>query len=235
LPEKLPVWRLVPHKVLFFKKSLMEQADFNSKLERINGDIELQTFSNTIIKISSLYENTSGVILFCLSSVACPMCKRMTNLITTYRQTFLKYNIKLYCIANQIAEFNKELWLDDTTILINPKLELYQELGHGKLRKINFFNKAIYSNCYQSYNEGYSWSGGFFAQNSVLGGTLLLSNTGEVIYESQELIAGDMPDCKQLLEACEGLHNQEQGEEQYKQAFGAVNLMSLGFDFSKVT
>lgn len=213
------------------------ETNLNSKLDRINGDIELQTFSGTIVKLSSLYGSTVGIILFCLRSVSCPMCKRMTKHIASYRQTFSKYNITLYCVVKedfQIQQFNKEFWMDESTLLINPKLELYQELGHGKLRKMSFFNKSIYSNFNQSINEGFSWSGGFFTQNTVLGGTLLLSNAGEVIYESPELFAGDLPDCGQLLGACEGLHNQEQGEEQYKQAFGAGNLKSLGFDFSKL-
>jgi hypothetical protein len=161
----------------------------------------------------------------------------MTKLILDHKKQFESFNVKLVCIIKEefnAEEFIEEFWRENTSIYINPDLDLFRVFGNGELRQMDFFNTKIWKSAYISLSEGYKWGGGFFTQNTVLGGTILLSTQGEIVFESLEFIAGDLPDIKGLLDACQGLHDEDCGEEVYNKAFSPDGFLAMGIDFSKV-
>jgi hypothetical protein len=96
------------------------------------------------------------------------------------------------------------------------------------------FNLQVWGNATKALKEGHSWGGHFLSQNTILGGTVLVSAEGEIVYQSIEQNPGDMPNVEGLLEAAKALHYQESAEQDYKTALSPDNLMSLGIDFSRI-
>ena len=74
----------------------------------------------------------------------------------------------------------------------------------------------------------------FISQNLILGGSVLISTEGEVVFRTLELTAGMLPDVEGLVHAAQVLQNQSRAEEDYKEAMSPENLKMLGFDFSRV-
>jgi hypothetical protein len=71
-------------------------------------------------------------------------------------------------------------------------------------------------------------------KNLILGGTLLISAQGEIVFKSLEDTAGELPDVEGLVRAGQALQSQENGEAEFHSAMTPQSLMMAGFDFSRV-
>jgi hypothetical protein len=96
------------------------------------------------------------------------------------------------------------------------------------------FNLQVWGNAKQALQDGHKWGGHFLSQNTILGGTVLVSSEGEIVYQSIEQNPGDMPNVEGLMDAAQALHYQGSAEQDYKSALSPDNLLSLGIDFSRV-
>jgi hypothetical protein len=96
------------------------------------------------------------------------------------------------------------------------------------------FNLQVWGNVKDSLQDGHKWGGHFLSQNTILGGSVLVSHLGEIVYQTVEQNPGDLPDVEGLVSAAQALHLQEFAEQDYKAALSPDNLLSLGIDFSRV-
>jgi hypothetical protein len=215
----------------------------DSKLPIIDKEILLEPFlePGENIAVSNLYKN-GPIILFCLRSASCFMCRRMTKAMMDHRDTFASYGVTLYCVLKErvgAQEFVNEYWnIDQSTILVDKQFDLYRILGDGKgdFRYMNInsaFNPQLWGNIKQALSEGHRWGGHFLSQNTILGGTVLVSQSGEIIYQSIESTAGELPNIQGLLDASMALYHQDSAANDYEKALSADSLLSLGIDFSR--
>jgi peroxiredoxin len=110
----------------------------DSQLPRIDKKIALESYVDpeSKIPIEELYKD-GPVILFCLRSASCFMCRKMAKLMMDSRNGFEQYGVRLFCILKERVgadEFAKEYWdFNPSTILLDDQFDLYRILGFLKL------------------------------------------------------------------------------------------------------
>jgi hypothetical protein len=93
----------------------------------------------------------------------------------------------------------------------------------------------VYENIGKAWSEHHRLDRNFFEiQNLIMGGTLLISDQGEIVYTTLEVTVGDLPDFDGLARAGQALTSPEDGEAQFNTAMSPEALKMAGFDFSRV-
>ncbi|KAJ3322636.1 hypothetical protein HDV06_002850 [Boothiomyces sp. JEL0866] len=204
--------------------------------------------------------------------------------------------ISVYLIIKDIRDLNV-LNFNLNNVYVDPDLQFYKVLGEGELRKmpiIQLLHPKLISNAIKARYDGFLDSPQI-SENRILGGGILISDAGEIVYKYLEVIAGDQPNLRgktmefnvtiyivvkdendfvdfdrsqvlvdkkmdfykilgdgedrimpisqsgdqpdliALINACQALKNQEYAEQDYLTAFASESLVSIGFDFSKIT
>ena len=212
-----------------------------SRLPMLNPEIQLVRYSDKSKYFMKDLYSQGPCLLYCVRSTSCPLCKKMTKFILDAAPKFEKLGVKLYCIAKYVSsdDFISKYWTDLNTIFIDPQYDLFRLVGDesGEFRKfelMEMFTKKFYHQVKTALDENHSAEYNFMTQNLILGGSVLISREGEVVFRTLEQSIGTLPDIDGLLCAAGALQKQETAAMDYEMAMSPDNLKSLGFDFSKI-
>ena len=212
-----------------------------SRLPTLNPDIKLIRYSDKKdFRMRDLY-SAGPILLYCVRSTSCPLCKKMTRFVLDAKSSFEQLGVRLICIAKYVSsdDFIQKYWTDLDSIFIDPQYDLFRLVGDdsGEFRKfelMDMFTRKFYSQVKSALDESHAPDYNFMAQNLILGGSCLVSAEGEVVFRTLEQTVGMLPDIDGLLCAAGALQKQDTAAQDYEQAMSADNLKAMGFDFSKV-
>jgi hypothetical protein len=119
-------------------------VDGDSKLPRVNSAIELQHFlTNTKVTVADLYKN-GPCLLFCVRSMSCLLCKRMTAYLMEHKPRFDALNLPIYCIAKEVSskDYVESYWQEKDKIYVDPQYDLFRLVGDGlgEFRRCEFMD-----------------------------------------------------------------------------------------------
>ncbi|KAI8896546.1 hypothetical protein BC833DRAFT_91790 [Globomyces pollinis-pini] len=212
-----------------------------SKLPKVDKEIPLHPLGNpgTPVTLGTLYQS-SPCLIFAIRNPFCILCRRTTYLMKQQIHKFKEFNVKVYCVIKEMIN-DEQLDLihfDKSEVFIDLEMNLFKILGDAdnRFRRTSstfVFSHKVWTNVYNATKEGFrmGYSSG---EHFILGGSLLLSELGEIIYKSLENTPGEMPDIKGLLEASEALYHQYDAADDYQTAISPESFLSLGMDFSKI-
>ncbi|KAJ3322637.1 hypothetical protein HDV06_002851 [Boothiomyces sp. JEL0866] len=189
------------------------------KLEPIAGD-------QPQISTDELLER--GHCLFIvLRTPNCPLCKK----------TVKEYNVNVYVILKDKIDAHHLDYCKEN-IFIDSQYNFYKFLGdeNGQVRMIpplKLLTPGPIKEYIKAYYEGFR-NTEHLSDNMVLGGTILVSNQKEVLYQFSEPLPGYQPDLNRIVNDCRALKGQATAEQDFNVAFSSDNLLSLGIDFSRI-
>ncbi|KAJ3276092.1 hypothetical protein HDV01_006262 [Terramyces sp. JEL0728] len=135
----------------------------------------------------------------------------------------LEFNVSIYIVAKDEKDY---VAFDRRKVLIDKKMEFYKVLGEGKVRTMpvsQLLHPRLIYNALAARMEGF-WDSPQVSENKILGGGLLVSDRGEIVFKYLEEVAGDRPDLVSLINACQALKNQEDAEQDFETAFSSESL-----------
>ncbi|KAJ3310941.1 hypothetical protein HDV04_004547 [Boothiomyces sp. JEL0838] len=136
--------------------------------------------------------------------------------------------ISVYLIIKDIRDLNV-INFNLNNVFIDPGLQFFKILGDGELRKmpmIQLLHPKLISNAIKARYEGFLDSPQN-SENRILGGAILVSDAGEIVYKYVEGVAGDQPNLKELVDRCDALCNQDRAEKDFESAFTRDSLATI--------
>ncbi|KAI8896548.1 hypothetical protein BC833DRAFT_597052 [Globomyces pollinis-pini] len=163
----------------------MSILSLQTKLPLLPGHIMLHplTDKNKSVNIYDLI-STSPCILLIIKSTTCMLCRKMMDSMNQHASTFKNFNIKIHCILMGTLEdcILDQIQFDKADIYVDYSNSLYSILhnDYGNIGEVDF------SDCEYACNEANQELKDQNRDPCVVGGQLLVSEFGEVIYKSKE-------------------------------------------------
>lgn len=126
------------------------------------------------------------------------------------------YGINLMMIVKDevgIQDFAQNYWKDD--VYLDEESNFYKVVGDGDVKKANVVGMAM-SHRFWSHMASSLWagySGNMKGEGFILGGMLIISSMGEIVYKFSEEMPGDTPPIQDILDNCASVQVKQEGEE----------------------
>ncbi|KAI8896545.1 hypothetical protein BC833DRAFT_622008 [Globomyces pollinis-pini] len=213
----------------------------DSKLPKVDGTIQIVPLSqlDKAITIQSLYE-MGPCLFYILRNPFCYLCEQMLLEIKNTVAKFEEYNVTVHIIVKKPLsdEQLEQLGFQKDMVYIDFNYDLCRVIGNddGEFRSYAPYSLLPRVWCNAYFTSGKEEIVQYLPgdDDKILGGTLLVSRYGEILFKSLESTAGQLPDFGGLLQAAVALFYQKEAASEYEKAFSEANLLALGMDFSKL-
>ncbi|KAI8923446.1 hypothetical protein BC831DRAFT_34347 [Entophlyctis helioformis] len=199
--SKLPV---LPPGILLAPATAATLASSQQQQQHTQQQQQQQQGQRVVVPISDLY--SSGPVLFLvLRRPGCLMCREWASILSSYKETINSFGVRLVAVVKEdigIEEFATHYWKED--IYIDTEHGLYKFIGDGELHMCSTFDLMVspqfWSNVRKASRNGYK--GNFEGEGYILGGLVVVSHLGEVVYKYSEEKPGEHPAVEEVLDAC---------------------------------
>lgn len=171
--------------------------EMHSKLPSFPGDLLVQPRGHfrPPIPIKTLW-SAGPLVLVVLRRPGCFLCRTAAQKMMSIAKDIKSNGGTMVCILKSSLdsqEFVDLIWSED--IYYDYDLNIYNYIWNGEAKRVNLFKEAITPAFWKNVkNAKHNWKeSNFVGEGYILGGVVVISTTGEVVYKFLEEISGDCP------------------------------------------
>lgn len=163
---------------------------------------KLKTITGSAVKLSRIIKKPTVILV--VRRPGCLLSRSQAFKLDFFKDHINKMGFEMIAITKEFSKvtaFSSSYWR--SKVYIDTELEMFKFVGKGKIRKLNLLSILKWDTlkvCRSAVNEGFALTKE--GESLILGGLVITTETGKVIYHYREKFFGDHADVTEILNVC---------------------------------